>query len=110
MQEWSQTIMLYNGVNHSDIDYGFARLDAFGRIYNRVLKHVINKKQTRKLFLRATNADGSRVLTPAQVELVLTDIDETIIGNKGFATIFSRLHSTDPLQDLRLSNYFAYEI
>ena len=38
----------YNAINHGEeknaIAYGYARLDAFGRIYNRVAQHAINKK------------------------------------------------------------------
>lgn len=96
LEKTSQAIMLYNGINNTQVDYGYARLDAFGRIYNRVLQHVINKKQVRSLLLRATNFDGSRMLTPAQVDAVLKDIDPTIIGNTGFAEVFNRLKSSAP--------------
>ena len=38
----------YNAINHGKeedvLAYGYARLDAFGRIYNRVAQHTINKK------------------------------------------------------------------
>lgn len=97
LREWDRTIMLYNGTNHSELHdgtplpYGYARLDAFGRIYNRVLKHVINKNQVKRLFLQATNSDGSRMLTPQQIDTALDGVDETIIGNKGFALVFARL-------------------
>ncbi len=96
LREWVNTLMLYNGVNHSEVEYGYARLDAFGRIYNRVLKNVINKKQVRSLFLLATNEDRSRMLSPEQANLVLEGVDETIIGNKSFAIIFERLRSKRP--------------
>lgn len=96
LDEWTNTIALYNGVNYSDVEYGYARLDAFGRIYNRVLKHVINKKQVHSLFLLATNKDRSRMLSPKQASLVLEGVDETIIGNKSFAIIFNRLRSLAP--------------
>ncbi len=96
LQRWTETIALYNQVNQSTVDYGYARLDAFGRIYNRVLQHVINRGQLHSLLLRTTDAVGNRLLTPAQVDLVLTDIDDTIIGNKGFAQIYERLQSKAP--------------
>lgn len=102
LREWDRTVMLYNGTNHSELadgtplPYGYARLDAFGRIYNRVLKHVINKKQVKNLFLQATNEDGSRMLSPEQVDRALEGIDETIIGNKGFAIVFERLREKSP--------------
>lgn len=102
LKEWDRTIMLYNGTNHSELKdgtplpYGYARLDAFGRIYNRVLKHVINKKQVETLFLQATNNDGTRMLSPEQIDNALKGIDETIIGNKGFALVFERLSEIKP--------------
>lgn len=96
LKEWANNLMLYNGVNHSTVEYGYARLDAFGRIYNRVLKHVINKKQVHSLLLLATNKDRSRMLTPEQAARVLEGVDKTIIGNKNFAVIFDRLRSTKP--------------
>ena len=40
LQQWRGVIQLYNTINHSHINYGYARLDAFGRIYNRVLQHI----------------------------------------------------------------------
>jgi len=45
-------IHLYNIINHSSTKYGYARLDAFGRIYNRVLGHLLNKTQLRELLAK----------------------------------------------------------
>ena len=95
LQQWSATIALYNNVNHSHIEYGYARLDAFGRIYNRVLEHVINKAQVRSVLLSATSAKGKRLLTSAQVDKVLEGISETIIGDAQFAEIIRRLQLKD---------------
>ncbi len=95
LQKWTDIIQNYNMVNHSQLQYGYARLDAFGRIYNRVLQHVINKKQSASLLKLATKADGSRMLTSKQVDLVLKGVNETVIGNKQFGTIVSRLLSTE---------------
>ncbi len=95
LKEWTQIIATYNAVNHSSLKYGFARLDAFGRIYNRVLQHVINKEQARDLMLMATNTHNhERMLTVDEVDLVLKDIeDPVIIGNKQFAKILENLTS-----------------
>src|SRR5690606_20555472 len=68
LEKWTQKIEMYNTINHSHIDYGYARLDAFGRIYNRVLQHVLNKSQLRELLLTVTAPGGRAVLTPAQVD------------------------------------------
>lgn len=40
-----QRVILDALANRSPIDYGYGRLDAFGRIYNRVLGRVLGKKQ-----------------------------------------------------------------
>lgn len=40
----------YQYINRSDVAYGYARLDAFGRIYNRVLEHILNVGQIRKSY------------------------------------------------------------
>jgi cytochrome c5 len=96
LQRWTQKMELYNTINHSHIDYGYARLDAFGRIYNRVLQHVLAKSQLRELMIEIMTPAGKALLTPAQVDLVLADIDETIIGDKQFLLITNRLASTEP--------------
>lgn len=95
LKKWSDTIRLYNTVNHSHLDYGYARLDAFGRIYNRVLEHMINKPQLRLALLQVTTADDQRLLTEKQVNAVLQGINETIIGDVQFALIIDRLASKE---------------
>ncbi len=116
LEKWTGVIETYNAVNHSHVKYGYARLDAFGRIFNRVLQHVINREQTRTVMLMATNIDGSRMLTEAQVNVVLEGIDETIIGNEQFAVILDRLTSNEDgfpnlsrKKMLRLRNYLFNE-
>lgn len=95
LKKWANIMLNYNSVNMSSLEYGYARLDAFGRIYNRVLQHVINKKQARNLMLIATDPDGKRILTEEQVDLVLDGINETIIGNQQFAIVIDRLISDE---------------
>ena len=94
LKKWGNTIKLYNTVNHSHIDYGYARLDAFGRIYNRVLEHVINKAQLKLALMQITTPEEKRMLTEEQVDAVLDGINETIIGDVQFALIMERLGST----------------
>src|SRR5690606_3628822 len=84
---WTNNISLYNTINHSHIDYGYGRLDAFGRIYNRVLQHVLSKQQVRERLVNAMSASGSPILTPAQADKVLADINETIIRDTEFTEI-----------------------
>ncbi len=106
LSEWTGIIQNYNIINHSSVDYGYARLDAFGRIYNRVLQHVINKDQARTVMLMTTNSNAlgsERMLTSEQVERVLEGVDSTVIGNKQFSIIVERLLSAEPGYP-RLSN------
>ena len=92
--QWFKTIKLYNTVNHSHIDYGYARLDAFGRIYNRVLQHMINKPQLAQAMAMVTAPGGRRILTTKQIDLVLKNINENIIVDKQFGLIIERLSSS----------------
>lgn len=94
LKKWSDTIALYNNINHSKVKYGYARLDAFGRIYNRVLEHVINREQVALVLRSSENALGQPLLTEAQISKVLDGISETIIGDVQFAEIIARLQNT----------------
>lgn len=96
LKTWTDTIELYNNVNHSKVKYGYARLDAFGRIYNRVLEHVINRAQLRSVLVGVTDTQLQPMLTTAEVDKVLEGISETIIGDVQFAKIIQRLLSKDP--------------
>lgn len=95
LQKWTKKIELYNDVNHSDVEYGYARLDAFGRIYNRVLEHVLNVEQVKQVLLRITQDDGQTLLKPGDVKRVLQGINKTVIGDEGFILIAERLKSTE---------------
>jgi cytochrome c5 len=97
---WANRIKNYNTLNKSNVHYGYARLDAFGRIYNRVLKHVLDKKQiaTKMAFVFYKNGDqrGGRVISDAQIDNVLEGLDNLILGQDGFETILKRLQSNQP--------------
>jgi len=95
LAQWTKTIRLYNTVNHSHIKYGYARLDAFGRIYNRVLQHMINKRQLANAMRLVVSPTRNRILTDVQIDKVLEDIGENIIVDKQFGLVFERLTSKD---------------
>ncbi|MFT5676443.1 MAG: hypothetical protein ACI808_002388 [Paraglaciecola sp.] len=96
LQQWTRTIRMYNTVNHSHIDYGYARLDAFGRIYNRVLQHIINKPQLANAMKQARSPIGKRILSDAQIDKVLADVGENIIVDTQFSLVIERLASKEP--------------
>src|SRR5258708_37976963 len=56
LQKDAYRLEMYNIINHSEDHYGYSRLDAFGRIYNRVLEHLISQ-ETLKEQLKLTVAD-----------------------------------------------------
>jgi hypothetical protein len=95
LEEWTKTRRLYNTVNHSKVKYGYARLDAFGRIYNRVLQHMINKPQLKNAMQLALSPIGKRILTNEQIDKVLSKIGENIIVDKQFGLIIERLGSKE---------------
>lgn len=95
LETWIERRRLYNIINHSHIKYGYARLDAFGRIYNRVLQHVISKKQMATQLALTTTPTNRRLLTNAQIDKVLGDVNETIIGDDQLALIIERLQSDE---------------
>jgi hypothetical protein len=68
LQTYSQRLSMLNIVDHSETPYGYYRLDAFGRIYNRVLEHVITQKELKEL-LGLTAADLVKEGTLTQEEV-----------------------------------------
>jgi mono/diheme cytochrome c family protein len=66
LKKYQLRIAAYNLINHSNTAYGYARLDAFGRIYNRVLEHVIQKPELARTLPEIFNPDD---LVLAQIAL-----------------------------------------
>ncbi|GLS24860.1 di-heme-cytochrome C peroxidase [Marinibactrum halimedae] len=92
LEKWSNTLRLYNIVNKSHIDYGYARLDAFGRIYNRVLEYVVGADQAKEMLTALTKADKKTpLISPKEADKVLEGCDPTIIGSDCFAKVIKRL-------------------
>lgn len=72
LQKYAQRLSMYNIVNHSETAYGYSRLDAFGRIYNRVLEHVITREELKdQLNLTAADLIKDGTLTQADVESIV---------------------------------------
>jgi mono/diheme cytochrome c family protein len=72
LQKYAQRLSMYNIVNHSETAYGYSRLDAFGRIYNRVLEHVITQAELKEqLNLTVADLVKDGTLTQADVDSIL---------------------------------------
>lgn len=103
LADWTARTRFYNQINHSDTEYGYARLDAFGRIYNRVLQHVINRPQAQEQLLKVLkpNGAGASLLNNAQAEAALDGLSDVVLGREGFATMMSRLEAFGINEDER---------
>lgn len=71
LEKYYKRLANYITINKTERHYGFARLDAFGRIYNRVLEHIINVRELNEL-LRDPRIMGEQALTDAELK-TLTD-------------------------------------
>lgn len=100
LKKWTDTVALYNTVNHSNVDYGHARLDAFGRIYNRVIQHAINREQLARKLALVVVPDGSaekRLLDDRQIAKVLEGVGRRLVlGDSDFGKVVRRLQSAQP--------------
>lgn len=102
LEKWTKTVALYNTINHSKVDYGHARLDAFGRIYNRVLQYVLSKDNVADVLATVTMPTGRRIVSDDEINLVLKDVNETILGDKDFSLILERLAMPAPYPNLSI--------
>lgn len=80
-----------------DKSYGFSRLDAFGRIYNRVAQHVINEDTLEKIFFELVS------------EGVMTEEEKNESFNKVITTGKKNIHLVDKTLSLDSLNDFQKE-
>ncbi len=93
---WTERLRQYNRINKSQLNYGYARLDAFGRIYNRVLQHVLNKQQAAEALRLLSDQQGRSLLTEQHIKSVLDGLNETVLGRQGFELMLGRLRQSEP--------------
>ncbi|MEM1187877.1 MAG: di-heme-cytochrome C peroxidase [Pseudomonadota bacterium] len=92
------------------VHYGYARLDAFGRIYNRVLEHVMNAEQLRPILQRRLPAAAWDASGEA-IDAVLNDDDKTHLVQRVVVELEPYLSSLPPararaiIDDLRDAIY-----
>ncbi|MDR3415219.1 MAG: di-heme-cytochrome C peroxidase [Nevskia sp.] len=103
LKTYSQRIALYSVVNHSDTAYGYARLDAFGRIFNRTLEFVADADQLRADLPQLFSGDDLKD-AQAALEAVLKDspTDHLVarfaaqLDQRGRKTLLDALFSNPP--------------
>lgn len=83
LEDTATNLYLYNKINESDTKYGYARLDAFGRIFNRVLQHILNKDEIHTLL--------KEVLSHDEADKIIASFDSDIISNQQFDHLFKRI-------------------
>lgn len=83
LETYSLRVSLYNITNHSTTRYGYARLDAFGRIFNRVLEHLLTKEQLEELVSQIPG------LSEAQIKHIMAGT-ASILTSKGREEIVHR--------------------
>lgn len=89
---WIRRLDGYNDVNNSDLAYGYGRLDAFGRIFNRVHLHVISRRQLWDTLLSLRDSNDRALLTPDEVGCVMSHVREgPIIGRDDMAKFLLNL-------------------
>jgi cytochrome c5 len=116
LKKWTDVLILYNTINDTmyftedkvtkvktshRVQYGNARLDAFGRIYNRVIQHAINRDQVAVELALVTDEVGEPLLTDEEIHNVVYGDDdnpddalgELILRDGDFAKITDRLRS-----------------
>jgi len=95
----SRKLVTYNWINRADTSYGFSRLDAFGRIYNRIVEHVVDKKTLKKVlnsFLSKAEARDiyARVDALTKDNLHLVDITLDALNYSQKEKLFSHLFTS----------------
>lgn len=82
LTKYTERLANYITINYSTTHYGYARLDAFGRIYNRVLEHIITPKELREL-LRDPRIIRPGAISPEELETILAhDGDSVLTGEE----------------------------
>ena len=103
LRKYTDRLANYITINYSTTHYGYARLDAFGRIYNRVLEHIITARELRELLRdprivrpgaisqeeleTILGRDGDNVLTGAERDQILANLLNTLGKNNEWESL-----------------------
>lgn len=84
LKRFSARLKDYITINHSNLDYGYARLDAFGRIFNRTLQHVLNKEQLEKALYLTLAGDKDNLEKIKEVDKILQPLSDGVVKDNDF--------------------------
>jgi mono/diheme cytochrome c family protein len=99
LQKYTGRLDVYNMVNHSETPYGYSRLDAFGRIYNRVLEHVITQDELKEqLNLAVWDLVKDGTLTQTDVDNIVAQQKSGVLTDKQRDHLALRLSGALPLK------------
>lgn len=79
LKKYTERLANYITINYSTTHYGYARLDAFGRIYNRVLEHIITPKELEEL-LRDSRIIRQGAISEEELKSILTHDGDSVLS------------------------------
>ena len=97
LKKFEARLLNYKTINHTAIDYGYARLDAFGRIFNRTIQHVLNKKALRKainsVLLKKESREPKMKLVDEvdKVDEILAKVPKGVVKDADYAFVVEKL-------------------
>lgn len=95
----------WSGENPVKTHYGFGRLDAFGRIFNRVLQYVISPAQLLRV-LEETYSDVKPKIPFSDIKAVLEEDDKSNLVVKALNELGQHLQGLDENEKQDLFNEF----
>ena len=77
LRKYTERLANYITINYSTTHYGYARLDAFGRIYNRVLEHTITARDSRFVARPMDMREGA--ISEEELESIFGNNDDSVL-------------------------------
>ena len=96
LKRFAVRLKTYAVVNRPTTPYRYGRLDAFGRIYNRVLEHVMSGEQLREIL--------ARQLSPADLQTVMAEAEQVLSADHRDNIVVRIASLLTVKQQLRLRN------
>jgi len=103
LKRYTQRLIGYIDINRSDVAYGYARLDAFGHIYNRMLEHLANERVLREL-LRDGKIMSEESMSEAEYKKIVQNVDQIMAGDQRDSVVSRLTQTLDDCQLGRLRN------